>query len=42
MRADRIAVIDDGRLTELGTHQELVDQGGHYARMYATWQSAAG
>lgn len=42
MRADRIAVIDEGRLTELGSHDELVALGGHYAAMYATWQAAAG
>ncbi|MEL6985945.1 MAG: ATP-binding cassette domain-containing protein [Actinomycetota bacterium] len=41
MRADRIAVIDDGRLTELGSHEQLVAKGGHYARMYATWEAAA-
>ncbi len=41
MRADRIAVIDHGRLTELGTHDELVALGGHYARLYATWEAAA-
>jgi ATP-binding cassette subfamily B protein len=41
MRADRIAVIDQGRLVELGTHRELVARGGHYARMYATWEAAA-
>ncbi len=40
MRADRIAVIDDGRLTELGSHAELVELGGHYAAMYATWEAA--
>jgi ATP-binding cassette subfamily B protein len=42
MRADRIAMIEGGRLTELGTHDELVALGGHYARMYATWETAAG
>ncbi len=37
MRADRIAVVEDGRLTELGTHDELVALGGHYASMYTSW-----
>ena len=37
MRADRIAVVDQGRVTEVGTHTELVASGGRYAEMYATW-----
>ncbi len=36
-RADRIAVVDDGRLAELGTHDELVHAGGRYARLYESW-----
>jgi ATP-binding cassette subfamily B protein len=32
--ADRIAVLDDGRLVELGTHAELLAAGGLYAAMY--------
>jgi ATP-binding cassette subfamily B protein len=36
-RADRIAVIFDGRLAELGTHAELVAHEGHYASLYRAW-----
>ncbi|WP_352338353.1 lipid A export permease/ATP-binding protein MsbA [Psychrobacter sp. 16-MNA-CIBAN-0192] len=33
--ADRIAVLDAGRIVELGTHSELMQKQGHYAQMYA-------
>jgi ATP-binding cassette, subfamily B, bacterial len=32
--ADRIAVIADGRVTELGTHEELLLAGGRYAQLF--------
>jgi ATP-binding cassette subfamily B protein len=39
MKADRIVVIDDGRVLESGSHDELIAQGGLYSEMYATWTS---
>jgi ATP-binding cassette subfamily B protein len=39
MRADRIAVIHAGEVVELGTHADLVAQGGRYAAMVQTWHA---
>ncbi len=33
-RADRILVIEDGQIAEEGTHRELLQQNGHYYRLY--------
>jgi ATP-binding cassette, subfamily B, bacterial len=40
-RADRIAVLETGRLVELGTHDELLARGGAYADMWDAWEAGA-
>ncbi|MEI8239021.1 MAG: ABC transporter ATP-binding protein [Actinomycetota bacterium] len=39
-RAHRVLVLDHGRLVEDGTHLDLVQRGGTYARMYEAWVAA--
>ncbi|SCL40911.1 ABC-type multidrug transport system, ATPase and permease component [Micromonospora pallida] len=35
--ADRVAVVEDGRITELGPHAELLARGGSYADLWRSW-----
>lgn len=35
--ADRILVLEKGRIIEEGTHQQLIDSSGHYANLYNTY-----
>jgi ATP-binding cassette subfamily B protein len=41
-RADVVAVVDEGRLVEIGTHAELVAREGRYAALYASWSGRFG
>jgi ABC-type multidrug transport system fused ATPase/permease subunit len=37
--ADRVAVVEDGLLREMGTHDELLDDDGAYAALWDSWRS---
>jgi len=39
--ADRVAVLADGRITEIGSHDDLVAAGGAYAALWRSWHSQA-
>ena len=36
--ADRVAVVEDGNITEIGTHDELVAANGAYAALWRSWR----
>ncbi|MCL2594273.1 MAG: ABC transporter ATP-binding protein/permease [Promicromonosporaceae bacterium] len=36
--ADRVAVVEDGRIIELGSHDDLLAAGGSYASLWQSWQ----
>jgi ATP-binding cassette subfamily B protein len=42
MKADRVVVIDHGRIVEIGSHDDLIVEGGRYAAMFDHWQSPTG
>jgi ATP-binding cassette subfamily B protein len=35
--ADRIIVIEKGHIIEEGSHEQLLERGGHYAELYNTY-----
>jgi len=35
--ADRVAVLGDGRITGLGSHDDLLATGGAYASLWRSW-----
>jgi ATP-binding cassette subfamily B protein len=39
--ADRIAVLENGTIAEIGSHDELIAAGGRYAALYGTWAELA-
>jgi ABC-type multidrug transport system fused ATPase/permease subunit len=40
-RAGKIVVLEGGRIAEAGTHEELIEAGGPYSRLYGAWEQSS-
>jgi len=40
-RAGKIVVLEGGRIAEAGTHDELIEAGGPYSRLYGAWEQSS-